>query len=118
MRPRLALLVIAAVIFAPGWYGQGQMEPPQGADLAARVLAPTFNEGIVRDRAAGVTHQLTGRDTKRVHPIDPLAGLAPFLVATFGPAVMWLISSDLIGLTRRVRRSRRLSRAPPLLQPA
>lgn len=48
MRSRFALLIAAAVVFAPGWYGQGEPRAAQGSDLAARVLAPTVDEGAMR----------------------------------------------------------------------
>lgn len=45
MRSRLVLLLAAAVVFAPGWAGGASAAQDGGStDLAARVLAPTFDE--------------------------------------------------------------------------
>lgn len=114
MRSRLALFVVAVVIFAPGWYGRGHSARPQGADLAARMLAPTWDEAITR-AAPEVKPQPSGQHVKRFHSATNFAYLAAFMPET-GLAFFWLIACNRVRSIARFSRSTRLSRAPPLLQ--
>jgi hypothetical protein len=52
VRAKLAVFLVAAVVFAPGWGGEhfvGRNRPP--AEVGARMLAPTFDEA---DRSGSV----------------------------------------------------------------
>jgi hypothetical protein len=118
MRSRFALLVAAAVIFAPGWHGQGPPQRPRGTDLAARVLAPTVDEGALREATADVKHQLGGLQAKRWRPGVTLGALATFGLGVLTLAILWFVafcSGSLFGLYRL---RFRFSRAPPRFQPA
>ena len=51
MRVKLALLAAAAVVFAPGWQAsEGVIKSSAGAELAGRILAPTFDEASAASR--------------------------------------------------------------------
>lgn len=115
MRSSLALFVVAAVIFAPRWDGRGGTEPPQGVELAARMLAPNWGEVAVGRATPAVTPQPRGQYAKRVHSAA-FAYLGAFMPATLGLAFLWLIVSTRVRPIVRLRHSSRLSRAPPLLQ--
>jgi hypothetical protein len=118
MRSRFALLLLAAaVIFAPGWHGQGPPPNPRGSDLAARVLAPTVDEGAIREATPDIKHQLSGRHANRWNP-----GITFEVIATFGLGAMafvifWVcvsFSGPFLGLYwPRFR----FGRAPPRIQP-
>jgi hypothetical protein len=118
MRSRFALLVAAAVIFAPGWDGHGPPQHPRGSDLTARVLAPTVDEGAIRSAAAELKDQLSGRHAKRWRP-----GLTVEVITTSGVdplalVIIWVVTSycgPFFGLNRVRFLS---SRAPPRFQPA
>lgn len=116
VRSRLALFVVAAVILAPGWYGQGRPEPAQGADLAARMLAPTWDEGAVARAAPEVKPQPRSLHVKRFHSAANFVYLFAFILGLLGFAFLWLIASDHVRPIVRFRHSSRLSRAPPPLQ--
>ena len=114
MRSRLALFVVAVVIFAPGWYGREHSAPSQGADLAARMLAPTWDEGAVTRVAPEVKPQPSGQYVKRVHLTANFAFLAAFMPGTLGLAFLWMIACNRARSIARFSCSTRLSRAPPL----
>jgi hypothetical protein len=119
MRSRFALLVAAAVIFAPGGHGHGRPQAPRGSDLAARVLAPTMDEGAIREAAADVKHQFGGRQAKRWRPPIAFEAVSAFGLGALGLVTFWLFSfhfGSLLVLLNRL--SCRFSRAPPRLQPA
>lgn len=116
LRSRLALVVVAAVIFAPGWYARGRPEPPRGADLAARILAPTWDEGTVARAAPEVKPDPRGQYVERIRSAANFASLAAFTLGTLGLGFLWLTASNRVRAIVRFRRSSRLSRAPPLLQ--
>jgi hypothetical protein len=118
MRSRLALLVVAAVIFAPGWDGQQPPEHPRGSDLAARVLAPTVNEGAIREAGADVRHQLSGRQAKRWRPDVAFEAVPTFGVGAITLLILWLVASYPGSLPALIRLRFRFGRAPPRLQPA
>ncbi len=68
MRAKLALLVAAAVVFAPGWpVSDGSAPDPMGEALAGRILAPTVEEANVVSDAAAVK-------AKRLERVKPRAG--------------------------------------------
>lgn len=114
---RFPLLVAAAVIFAPGWHGQEPPQHPRGSDLAARVLAPTVDEGAIREAAADVKHQLGGRHTRRWRPDVTFEAVA-FGVGALAPVIFWLAASYSGPLFGLYRLRFRFSRAPPSLRPA
>jgi hypothetical protein len=116
VRSRLALFVVAAVIFAPGWYGRGRPQPAQGADLAARILAPTWDEGTVARTAPEPKQQPRGRYGKRLQQDANVAYLTSFMLGPLGFAFLWLFASGHMRPIVHVGHSSRLSRAPPLLQ--
>jgi hypothetical protein len=118
MRSRFPLLVAAAVIFAPGWYGDGPPEHPRGSDLAARILAPTVDEGTVRESTGDEEHQLGGRHTKRWSPVVISASLADLKLSAMALVIIWIVAFYPGPLLRLVRLRIRLGRAPPFLQPA
>jgi hypothetical protein len=118
MRSRFALLVAAAVIFAPGWQGQGPPQHLQGSDLAARVLAPTVDEGAISRAAADIKYELSDRHAKRwrtgiTFTVIPTFGLGALALAVF--RIVAFYSGPFLGLDRL--RSR-FTRAPPRFQPA
>jgi hypothetical protein len=116
VRSRLALVVAAAVILAPGWYARGRPEPARGADLAARILAPTWDEGTVARAAPEVKPDPRRQYVKRFRSAANLASLAAFTLGTLGLGFLWLTASNRVRAIGRFRRSSRLSRAPPPLQ--
>jgi hypothetical protein len=116
LRSCLALLVVAAVIFAPGWYGQGRSGLPRGADLGTRMLAPTFDEGTVARTASEIKPHPRGQHVKRFHPAADFAYLGAFMPGTLGLAFLWRIAAKRVRPIVRFHHSIRLSRAPPLLQ--
>jgi hypothetical protein len=118
MRSRLVLLVAAAVIFAPGWSGQEPPQHPRASDLGARVLAPTVDEGVIRDVAADVNDQLRGRHATRWRP-----GINAGLIDTSGVGalalvIFWVVASYSGPFLDLYRVRFRFSRAPPRPQPA
>lgn len=115
MRSRFVLLLAAAVVFAPGW-GDGASQSRLGtsSDLAARVLAPTFEEANA-DRTAkqAPARELDGK-TRSLWDTH-LAGVADG--AGFQPPPLLLLAA-VIGLTivaTRQARFLRPQRAPPRL---
>jgi hypothetical protein len=116
MRPRFALLIATAVVFAPGWYGQEAPQDPRGSDLAARVLAPTVDEGTMREAAADLKHQLSSRQGKRWRPTLPSAAIAALGLGAIALAVFWGVACHRQQLPLRFQLRHRFSRAPPLLQ--
>jgi hypothetical protein len=116
MKLRLPLLVAAALIFAPYQAWGKTPGPAEGADLAARVLAPPFDEGAIRSPIQELSQQLTSRHTTRLIP-DPKLG-HPIAAVRAGVtlSVLWLLSQEQSRDRPRFHRSPRLSRGPPLLQ--
>ena len=116
MLSRLALLVAAALIFAPYQTGGDLPGPSRGADLAARVLAPTFDEGTIRGAAKDLNHQLINQDITRAgggQSLVATAGTIPVGIAVF---VLWLLGVEQIRLVHRFYRASRVSRGPPLFR--
>jgi hypothetical protein len=116
MLPRLALLVAAALIFAPYQSGEETSKPPRGADLAARVLAPTFDEGAIRGATQDFNHLLTSRHTTRLSAEPSLVRPAGAFRVGIALSLIWLLSLEQIRALHRFLHSSRLSRGPPLLQ--
>jgi hypothetical protein len=114
MRSRLALWVAAAIVFAPGWNGPGQPEPPRGGDLAVRILAPTFDEGQVREVASDIKQQVRGRYAKTSRPTTTSPDAVGFALGATGLALLWLISFVPEHLIRSTLLRTGFSRAPPL----
>src|SRR5919108_1253849 len=112
MRFRLALLLAASITFAPAWNGQGHRLSTRG-DLAARMLAPTFDEGTLREAPPEVKHQIGGRHPKRFRSDIALGGLPAGAPDTIGLALLWSVLICRITLTRRIDVSTTLPRAPP-----
>jgi len=116
MLPRLALFVAAALIFAP-YQSEGETpKPSRGADLAARVLAPTFDEAAIRGATQDFTHQLTSRQARRLNTEPSLVRPAGAPWVGIALSVLWLLSLGQISVFHRFRHASRLSRGPPLLQ--
>jgi len=116
MLPRLALLVAAALIFAPYETGGEPPEPSRGADLAARVLAPTFDEGAIRGAAKAFNHQLTSRDVTRFNGGPSLVLSAETIPVGIAVFALWLLRVEQIRLVHSFYRATRVSRGPPLLR--
>ena len=115
MRSHRALFVVAVVIFDPGWYGRGHSAPPQGPDLAASMLAPTWDNAVTR-AAPEVKPQPSSQHFKRFHSAGNFGYLAAFMPETLGLAFFWLIAFNRARPIARFSCSTALSRAPPLLQ--
>jgi len=117
MRSRFALLIAAVVVFSPGWHGPGRPQAPRGIDLAARVLAPTVDEGAIRETAADAKHQLGGRQAKRWRPDITFEAVSAIGVGGLASAIFCLVSSCSGPLLGLYRLPAGLRRAPPRLQP-
>jgi hypothetical protein len=117
MRPRIALLLAAAVVFVPGWHGQ---RPPQrsGASDLASVLAPSADEGAVREAVEVVKPLRNGRQTKLWRSGLTLASLVALSLGGMALASFAVIPIHLGSLFDLFRLGFRFSRAPPRLQPA
>jgi hypothetical protein len=118
MRSRFALFMAAAVIFAPGWHGQGAPQRPRASDLAAGVLAPTGDHGAIREAVADTTGQFGGRQSKRWRLGVTFHAVSAFALSASALAIAWLVTSYSASLFALYRLRFRFSRAPPLLQPA
>jgi hypothetical protein len=117
MRVRVALLVAAAVGFAPGWYGQDAPHDPRGVDLAAGVLASAV-DGAVREGTADLKHLSTSRQDKRWRPSLTSAAIASSGLRTGRLVIHWLVTGDREQLLLSNRLSHRFRRAPPSLRRA
>ncbi len=118
MHPRFALLIAAAVIFAPGSDEQGVSQHPPESNLAARVLAPTVDEGAVRETAADLEHQLGGWQAKRWPSSSTLEAVLAFGLGALALAILGLVTSYSGRPVGNYQLRFRFSRAPPHLQPA
>jgi hypothetical protein len=114
MRSRLALLVAATIVFAPGWNGRGQPEPPRGGDLAVRILAPTFGEGQIREPAWDIKQQARSRYAKPFRSLPMFLGRVGSALTATALALLWLLSVSRERLIRCIPLRRGCSRAPPL----
>jgi hypothetical protein len=118
MRLRLAIVIAVAVVFAPGGHGEAAPRHAEDSGLAARVLAPTIDEGAIQQAAADVKHQLSGRQLKRWRPSLTSVGTFGASVTATGLVLFWIVATHCGRLNFVYRFSKRLSRAPPRLQPA
>jgi hypothetical protein len=116
MGSRLALLIAAALIFAPGQPGEGQPQQSRGGNLAARVLAPTVDEGMIRGDA-DVKHGINRRQANLWRPSITLDVVAFFALSALALLLVWIVASSTRPLLGRYRRRFRFSRAPPRFQP-
>jgi hypothetical protein len=117
MRSRVAILIAFSVVFAPGWPGRGASRP-EGSDLAARVLAPTIDEGATREAATGLKHQLSARQLERWRPGLTSATTVASSVTATALVILWIVAAYPGRLSSVRRFLNRFSRAPPHLQPA
>jgi hypothetical protein len=118
MRSRFALLIATAVVFAPGWYGGETPQHPRGSDLAARVLAPTVDEGAVREAVADVMRQVGGQQARIRRPDRTFEFDTSLGFGALATLILWIAdtsSGPPFGLNRL--RSR-FDRAPPCLRSA
>ena len=116
MRSRFTLLIAAAIVFAPGWSGRAAPSHEPGRELAARVLAPTVDEGALQT-APSVKKQLrTGRGE-----VDPLDVATPIVDSLLLAVALTVLGFLVAGIKRSIS-ARHIrfspSRAPPNLQPA
>ncbi|MDQ3646289.1 MAG: hypothetical protein M3345_05060 [Actinomycetota bacterium] len=115
MRSRFVLLLAAAIVFAPGWAGGASAaRDGSSSDLAARVLAPTFDEAPAeRTTKQASTKQLDRGQSRRLWHKNVI-GFAD--AGGFEPPSLVLVAA-VIGLTAAARFRPRLfrsQRAPPL----
>jgi hypothetical protein len=118
MRARFALLIATAVVFAPGWYGGEAPQHPRGSDLAARVLAPTVDEGAVREVVADVMRHFGDKQARIRRPDIRVESVTSLGFGTLATLALWIAdtsSGPPFGLNRL--RSR-FDRAPPCLRSA
>ena len=95
------------------------MEPSNGADLPARMLAPTVDKEAHRPAAQESGYQLTSRrHASRLNPEPSLLSPMGPLLGGAALSVLWWLSIRQTLVVRRFRYTPRLSRGPPLLQPA
>jgi hypothetical protein len=114
MRLRFALLIAAAVIFAPGWDGQGPPPHPHASDFVARVLAPTVDEGALRDPEADLT-EMGSPQMRRWRPADAFEGTASFGIGGLALIIFCLVATRAGSPFDLYQLRHRSSRAPPLL---
>jgi hypothetical protein len=116
MRARLALLMAAVVVFAPASPGfEPSGERPRGS-VAARMLAPTFDEGMLQ-RTPGPDELARAWEGQRPRPLltafgrhgRPLLGLA-------AEALVWLVALSLPEFLGLLRAHAGSPRGPPRLQ--
>jgi hypothetical protein len=116
MKARLALFVALWVVFAPGWHvAEGDVDRAT-KDLAARVLAPSFDEGAVRDaQPSTFSKDLTGRQSKLPRHAFEAAALLCAALASIGRSHRLRVARSLFSRPAKSLARRRL-RAPPLLR--
>jgi hypothetical protein len=112
---RLAIFVAAAVIFAPGASLGGDSPQPSASVVAARMLAPTFDESeIAAFQAAAFAKKAQGTSERFWHAplaIAAVAGAFSFANCRF----TGVLSGRALRQIRRVVSSHR-DRGPPHLQ--
>ena len=114
MRAKVTVLVVWAIVFAPGWGGletdAASRTPPE---LAARMLAPTFDEAT--ERANGSFEQRRGslEPAGASHELGTLPAASP---ATKPPIELVVAAITALALRGSRERSRfRAQRGPPRL---
>jgi hypothetical protein len=117
MRSLFALLVAAAVLFTPGWHADGSSGSTRRSELAAIVLAPISEKGVVRESSSELRQQLGTRQ------INGRLDVISFAIVSFGLTsvafvLMHIVFSVPLALVRFFRLRTRFSRGPPLLQAA
>jgi hypothetical protein len=118
MRSRLALLSAAAVVFAPGWYGQEALGHPRGSALAASVMAPTVEEGAVREGMRDVTRQLGDQQARIRRPDITFESVTSLGFGALAMLLLWIAATSSgppFGFNGLRSRS---DRAPPCLRSA
>jgi hypothetical protein len=114
MRSRLALLIAATIVFAPGWNGPGRTEPPRGGELAVRILAPTFDEGQIREPAWDIKQNVRSRYAKPSRSLPMFLGALGSALTATALALLWLLFVGGERLIRCIPLRTTCSRAPPL----
>lgn len=115
----LSLVFVAALVFAPGehWLGSAQTTQKDSANIVARMLAPTLDQGLAGEGRFGGVDLSSQEKAKR--GIRVWAGallFAAFCVAAASRRLLLL--SGAMSRAERVAHSRIRRRGPPLLQPA
>ncbi len=115
MRARLAVLMVAATVFAPGTSLGDNSAQPSPSVVAARMLAPTFDEPVVAAYHAAASAKKVQEQDRRYS--EALLGLVA-LVGAFSFANSRFKGSVSQCFRRRVRRlvSCNRDRGPPHLQ--
>lgn len=116
MRSRLVLLLAAAIVFAPGWVGSASAaRDGSSSDLAARVLAPTFDEATADRTTKRASTKQLDRSHSRSLWHKNVIGFAD--AGGFAPPLLVLLAA-VIGLTAAATLRPHLfrpQRAPPPL---
>jgi hypothetical protein len=113
-----ALLIAAAVVFAPGWNGREAPGHPGGNDLAASVMAPTVEEGAVREGVADVMRQFGDQQARIRRPDITFESVTSLGLGALAMLLLWIaatFSGPPFGLNQLRSRS---ARAPPCLRSA
>jgi hypothetical protein len=118
MRSRFAILVAAAVVFAPGSQGQGLPQHLHGSDLAARVFAPAVGDGAIRGAAADTKHELSGRHAKRWRTGITYEVFPNFALGALALVIFWVVTFYSGPCPGLYRLRFHFTRAPPRFQPA
>lgn len=116
----LTLLLVAAVVFAPGWpeFHERAEERSDPRDLAARILAPTLDEGAVGQGSVEKLRQGPRGESKRLPPDVLLAATLAGLLVLFVASRACMLAPYRHPGPGSASHSTSTPRAPPLLQPA
>ena len=117
MRSLFALLVAAAVLFTPGWHADGSSGSARRSEVAAIVLTPTTEKGVMRESAGDLWRQAGIRQVNGRFNVIFLA-IVSFGLTSVAFVLMHIVFSVPIPLVRFFRLRTRFTRAPPLLQAA
>ena len=112
---RLAVFVAAAIIFAPGASSGGDSPQPPGSVVAARMLAPTFDDPhVAAYQAAAFAKKVQGQSERYSNAQIAIAAF----VGTFSFAICRFTGLLSEGALRQIRRmvSSHRDRGPPHLQ--
>ena len=115
MRSRFVLFLAAVVVFAPGWGAEAPLSRlGTSSDLAARVLAPTFEEAKAeRTAKQAPTRELEGKTRSLWH--THLAGVTEGSGLQPPPLVLLAAVIGLAAVAARQPGFFRPQRAPPRL---